>query len=93
MDIKVVKRNGSVEDFDNLKVARVVEAAGLDEDQANKLADTVEKWAKNLKQKKIQSSTIRIKVYEELKKIDKYSADLYLWYKKTQDHNPIKTSE
>ncbi len=91
MDIKVTKKDGSIESFDADKVARVVETAGLEESEAEKLAKVVEKWVKKQKKETIQSSAIRFKVYEELKKVDKYASGLYFWYKKTQEKNPIQS--
>lgn len=91
MNIKVIKSDKTEEDFDIDKIARVVEAAGLTENQAQKLAKSIEKWAKKQKGKSIPSSAIRLKVYEELKKVDKYSAGLYFWYKKMQEKNPVQS--
>lgn len=91
MNIKVIKSDKTEEDFDADKIAKVVEAAGLTENQAQKLAKAIENWAKKQKRGSIPSSTIRLKVYEELKKVDKYSAGLYFWYKKTQEKNPIQS--
>lgn len=88
--MKVIKRDNTEEDFDTDKIARVLEATGLDGDKHKDLAKKIEKWAKK-QGKTIKSSAIRLKVYEELKKLDEYSAGLYFWYKKTQEKSAINS--
>ena len=48
MKIQVIKKDGSLEDFEKDKIERVTTAAGLSQDQAKKLADDIGKWAENL---------------------------------------------
>jgi len=87
MKIKVIKRDKSLEDFDKNKIARVTEAAGLKPDQAKKAANLVKKWAEDKKEPQIKSGQIRVKVIEELRKVNRYAADLFEWYKKNQPLN------
>jgi transcriptional regulator NrdR family protein len=87
MDTQVLKRDGSVENFEPEKIARVVEAAGLEEDEAEDLAARVEKWVIESKKEEISSQEIRDKVIEELQDVDEYAANMYTWYQKTKDNN------
>lgn len=89
MALKVVKRDGSLEDFDQNKIARVVTAAGLDPEAAYKLAEAVAVWAKSLGQNQITTATLRDKVVEELQKVNKYAANLFVWYEKTKDKDQL----
>jgi len=91
--IKVLKRDGSTEEFDPQKIARVVQAAGLEAKQAKDLADRVADWLKNSKQKSISSLKIRYRVLKELKRVNKYAAGLFEWYEKskTRKHKNTRT--
>ena len=82
--LKVLKRDGSFEEFDPGKIARVATAAGLKVDQAQELSARVAKWVNGLGQEMVSSLKIRDKVLEELRKVNKYAADLYEWYGKTK---------
>jgi transcriptional regulator NrdR family protein len=83
----VIKRDGAKEKFNTNKIERVVLAAGLDEKQANKLVRIITKWVYMQKEDSITSLRIRDKVIEEIQKIDRYAADLYIWYQKTLDRD------
>lgn len=85
--MKVVKRDGSLEDFEKGKITKVASAAGLEDDKAKNIAETVAMWVKEQKAEKLSSQEIRGKVFEELKKNDARAADLYHWYEKTKDGN------
>lgn len=85
--IEVIKRDGTLEDFDANKVAKVVHAAGLNKDEARLLSEKVNLWIRGLNQNKISSLQIRDKVLEELKLVNKYAADLFQWYEKTKSPN------
>lgn len=84
MALKVAKKDGSVEDFDQNKIARVVTAAGLDPEKAYKLAQVVAKWAEE-QGNQVTTAQLRDKVIEELTKVNKYAADLFVWYEKTKE--------
>jgi transcriptional regulator NrdR family protein len=86
MKIKVIKKNGSIEDFETEKIARVTEAAGLSFIEAEKITQKITNWAKNQKRKKIRSTEIRGKVVEEMVKVNEYAAKLFVWYKKNESY-------
>lgn len=87
VNIEVKKRDGSLEPFNIKKIKRVVIAAGLSEKDGVHLADEVNAWAHSLNEQVINSAAIRDKVYEELKNIKLYSANLFAWYEKTKEKN------
>ena len=78
--VKVKKRDGSVEDFDDGKIKRIALATGLNESEADELAKDVEKWAKDRKQPEVTSIDIRDKVSSLLKKVDDYAYKKYIWW-------------
>ena len=77
MKFQVVKRDGSIEDFNQGKIARVVTAAGLNDDQAETLAAKIAKWVEDTKLSPLTSLKIRNKVVEELRQVDQYAANLF----------------
>lgn len=83
-NVKVLKRDGSIEEFDPQKIARVTQAAGLEVDQAKDLSKKVDQWIKGLKQNLVSSLKIRNKVLAELKKVNQHAANLFEWYEKTK---------
>ena len=85
MHIIVEKRNGSKEPFDMDKIARVMKAAGLTDEQITMITDQMNQWVKNLQEKNISSLKIRDKILGILPDIDQTSADLYSWYQKTKE--------
>lgn len=87
MKIQVVKRDGTLENFDQDKIVRVVMAAGLTDAQAQELAAKVSEWVTKLEQEKITSLKLKDKVGEELKKLDEHAHDLYRWYQETKAKN------
>ncbi len=82
--IQVKKRDGSLEDFDQTKIARVVTVAGLTHEQGQKLAAEITNWAQTNSNSFITSFQIRDKVIEELRKLNPNAANLYAWYEKTK---------
>ncbi|MFC1726939.1 ATP cone domain-containing protein [Patescibacteria group bacterium] len=90
MNIKVIRRDGVVEDFDPKKVSKVAQSAGLAPEQADSLAETVASWIEERDQPVVSSFIVRMKIVEELRKIDEHAADLYTWYGTTKDDNPRK---
>lgn len=85
--LTIVKRDGSKEPFDANKIARVVQAAGLDQDQATRLAEEVENEVKT--NQELTSLQIRDIVSEKLKNVDEYAAGLYDWYQKTKPEKTV----
>lgn len=83
--IKVKKRDGSLEDFDQMKIARVVTAAGLTHEEGQQLAAKITDWARTYANSAITSLQIRDKVIEELQKLNPNAASLFTWYERTKD--------
>ena len=82
--IKVLKRDGSLEDFDPEKIYRVTKAAGLTEVQARILIDKLTVWINSAGKSPISSLDIRLQVVMLLKEISEYSAGIYEWYEKSK---------
>lgn len=85
MNTQVVKRDLSIEDYNQNKIAKVGVAAGLNESQAQALAVSISKWLNERNVNKITSLDIRDQVVNELKKLNTYAANLFMWYEKTKD--------
>ncbi len=84
--VRVVKRDGKLEDFDQGKIERVAKAAGLKPDDAKIVAQNVTQWVtNNIFDHAISSLKIRDKVVEELQRVNTYAAGLYIWYEKIKD--------
>lgn len=74
-DLKVIKKDGSVEDFEIKKIIKSLEAAGLSEKVAKKVAEKVTNELH-----KIESSKIRELVLKYLKKEDPELAKKMIQY-------------
>lgn len=85
-DLKVKKRDGSIEPYQPDKLVRVTMAAGLTHRQALALGTHIYDWALKEHQP-IASSTIRDQMISELKAAHPPAANLYLWYESTK-HPP-----
>ncbi|OGD83283.1 hypothetical protein A2165_03795 [Candidatus Curtissbacteria bacterium RBG_13_40_7] len=85
MNLQIIKKDGSKENFDINKIVRVVTAAGLHPDQSQNLAQIVFEWFQKQGKSQISALEIRNKVIEELSKVDKFAVDAYTWYEKTKD--------
>lgn len=94
MNVKVIKNDGSKEVYDEKKIKNVVMAAGLDKEQSITLAKGITSWIVSQEVDSVSSQEIRSQVYKKLQKVDKYTANFYRWYKKTEnkttDPNPSK---
>jgi len=64
----------------------VTKAAGLSQKQAKELALKIEKWAKSSGRKKITTLQIRDEVVPELKKLNKFAYNAFVWYQKTKEN-------
>lgn len=85
--MQVIKSDGSKQNFNKDKITKVVHAAGLSKDKAQRLADRIENWIEKQSlegKKQIGSSDIRDKVSKLLEKEDRYAWGLYNWYEKTK---------
>jgi transcriptional regulator NrdR family protein len=87
--MKVVKRDGSVEEYNERKVERVVTASGLTPAQGKLLAKAVTLWVNENNGDQISSLRIRDKVIVELQKVDKGAADFFIWYEKKKDKGNV----
>lgn len=83
--MKIIKRDGSKEDFLPEKIIRVLLAAGLEEDSALVVSTNVTKWVKEQKHHELTSIQIRDRVISELGKVDPYIAGLFTWYQQSKD--------
>jgi transcriptional regulator NrdR family protein len=84
MNIKFMKRNGSIEDYQEEKIIKVLIAAGLSDDDAKTVSAKITKWLASLKEFQVNSLQIRTKIIEELEKINKNVANLFQWYEKSK---------
>ena len=85
MPKQVIKRDGSTEPYEESKIVRVVEAAGLTSDQAKELAGKATEWVNTLPEAAISSLRLRDKILELLTAVDPNVADFYRWYQKTKE--------
>jgi transcriptional regulator NrdR family protein len=83
---QVKKRDGTLEKFSVINLAKVGVAAGLSADQAKELVERIQYWAENLQTPEVTSLQIRDKFLEELPKINQQAADLYKWYEQSKEN-------
>jgi 2-phosphoglycerate kinase len=85
MNIKVEKRDGKIEEYEDRKIGRVVIACGLDSNEAEKFVMEVNNWITAFDGKTVTSGQIRDKILEILPKYSDYSAKQYSWWEKYKD--------
>ncbi len=85
MNLFVIKRDQSAEQFEVAKISRVAQAAGLDEEKSLEIAHRVEAHFTQMNLEKVTSLQIRDIVLSELKKEDSYAANMFEWYEKTKE--------
>ncbi|KKR49892.1 hypothetical protein A3A55_04160 [Candidatus Roizmanbacteria bacterium RIFCSPLOWO2_01_FULL_40_14] len=81
----VIKRDGSKELFSEVKIARVMGAAGLTSEQTKQVVSRINEWLTSQGEKEITSLSIRNKLLKILPEINKPAADLFTWYQKTKE--------
>lgn len=86
MKFQVIKKDGTLEDFEKGKIERVTSAAGLSRNQAKELADNIEKWAETSGKNQIATLQIKEQVLKGLNNLNQFAADAFVWYEKTKDH-------
>lgn len=86
MKIEVVKRDGAIEYYDESKVERVAIACGLNVTDAENLAANITSQIKQNFSSRVTSLQIRDMFLEDLKKINKAAADLFIWYEDSKDN-------
>ena len=89
MELKVIKRDGSLEPFLPEKIIRVLKAAGLEPEAAEALTNKILVWAEQQPVPKINTLLIKDRVIEELKKVNEAAANLFTWYEHTKEKNGI----
>lgn len=92
MAILIIKRNGSEEPYEQEKITKVVQAAGLRPIDAEELAQKVTDWLEKRNKGKVTSIEVRDKVFKELEKVDKYASGLYAWYQNLKDKKYSQSS-
>lgn len=85
MKMQVIKRDGSIEEYSEAKIAKVIIAAGLEPNQVQKITFVISESLKKMNLSKLSSLKIKDKVIEELKKVNQDAANLFFWYEKTKD--------
>ena len=87
MKVKVKKRNGSIEDFDESKILRVVMAAGLNDEEAQELLKEVKDSIEEKGKSEVTSVQVRDMVIVEIQRINMDVAKKFIWYEKQRDKN------
>ena len=86
MKFQVIKKGGTLEDFEKGKIERVTKTAGLSQQQAKGLASDIEKWAQTSNKNQITTLQIRDQVLKGLNNLNQFAANAFVWYEKTKDH-------
>lgn len=81
----VIKRDGSKEPFDLQKISVVTQAAGLEKNDADLLAERLSVWANSLGRQEVTTLEIRDAVLNELEGVNESIANFFRWYQKTKD--------
>lgn len=81
----IVKRDSKLELYDPNKILRVTQAAGLTEDQSQKLVETLSKWLRSLSLEQLHSTKLRDKIVEEMHVLNQNAAKMFSWYQKTKE--------
>ena len=82
-DLKVIKRNGGTEPWNDDKIITSIGKSGLDIKKAEDISKGIKIYFKNNSpNSEVASSEIRDKVLEELKDIDPVASESYKIYKK-----------
>jgi len=82
--IKVIKRTGEIENFDQNKILKVVIAAGLKKDEGLQITGKIYEFLKENSESEITSLQIRDMVLKELREVNTDVANLYAWYESTK---------
>lgn len=83
--IKIIKRDGTTEDYSEEKVKRVVKAAGLTEEEVTQFSQDISAWITTLTDTSLTSLQIRDMILEKLPLINPTAANLYKWYESTKE--------
>lgn len=90
-ELKVEKRDGSLESYAHHKVLGSIIIAGATLEQAQNIADSIEVWVKTQSTKKrtVKTTEIREKILDQLEKVNPDAAKTFRTYRKP-DHSTIK---
>lgn len=82
---QVIKRNGQLEKFSLINIAKVAVAAGLTAEQGKHIAESLSAWAESLNKPQITSLEVRDKMIDKLAEISEHAAELYKWYEQSKE--------
>ena len=85
MNFTIIKRDNKQEVYVPEKIIKVVKAAGLSQEEAEKLTSNITNWLKERRVPHVTSLEIKDRVIVEIQKINKAAADKFIWYEKTKD--------
>jgi transcriptional regulator NrdR family protein len=85
MSFRVVKRDKQIEDFNHGKIKNVIMAAGLSEEEANKVMVELSKWAEGTGKPLITTIQLRDHIIVEMQKINHNAAINFINYEKDRD--------
>lgn len=85
MSFRIVKRDKQIEDFNEAKIIRVLEAVGLSPEDAQRVCVSVEKWIEKSKKPLVTTIQIRDQIIVELQKLNREAAAHYIEYEKNRD--------
>ena len=80
----IVKRDSRLELYDSNKIVRVSQAAGLTEEESQKLVNILSKWLHSLSLEQLHSTKLRDKIVEEMHLLNQNAAKMFAWYQKTK---------
>ena len=82
-EIRVIKKDGSIEYWNSDKILVSLTKAGLELEKAEKLVSEIEEWVKNnSKNKQIESTILKEEIILRLEEVDTLVAEGYSAYKK-----------
>lgn len=85
MSFRVVKRDKEIEDFNEAKIVRVLEAVGLSSEDAQRVCVTVVKWIEDTKKPLVTTLQIRDRIITELQKLNRDASNHFVEYEKNRD--------
>ena len=94
MELQVRKKDGRLEPFQKEKIVSGVMKSGVTQEQADVVASKVDAWARETAENGvIDSTTIRVKVVEELKMVNPQAGTVFESYSKAAAPSPLVDAE
>lgn len=87
MSFRVVKRDRQHEEFNAGKLMKVVEAAGLTNEEAKKVCVNVTRWIEESGKPLVTSIQIRDRVIIEMQRINHEASKKFVEYEKSRDRS------